>query len=352
MHSLSRRSRWLVVGAIAGVCALIPGTAMAGWGPAGQSNGSKTETGGGQSGGSLVSMVRFSGATSGGGGKRGGTGNVTPVSDWTPPACWYEPRTAQEFSTYMENMYNETINTPGQHSYAKAAVGMMRQDYKDGTYKNYNLDKADEGTWWVAVRDEDRWMEPEAQVCNKMPFWVKNGEPPNVPNAVTPQVLAELAYNRIHLPDTEVSLAPADVTKVNLATWAWLDRTRFQPVQVTARLNVGGVDIQATTTAKPVSLKLEPGTPDAETYPASGECRFGADGSIGEQYASGKADRTPPCGLKYLRSSGNGTYQLRATVTWQITWTGTGNPGAHDLPDGTFGHTQNVKVQEIQSVNR
>ncbi|MFD5583838.1 hypothetical protein ACFWII_08570 [Streptomyces sp. NPDC127063] len=296
-------------------------------------------------------MVRFSGATEGGSESRGGTGNVTPVGDWTPPACWYEPRTAQEFSKYMEDMYTETINTPGQHSYAKTAVGQMRDMYKDGKYKNYNLDQADEGTWWVAVRDESRWMEPEAQVCNELPFWLKNGDAPKVPNAVTPQILAELAYNRIKLPTTEVTLAPAEVTKVNLPTWAWLDKTKFTDVSVTAALDVGGVHIQATTTARPVSLKLEPGTADAETYPASGECTING-GTVGEPYAPGKANRTPPCGIKYLRSSGNGTYRLRATVTWQITWTGTGNPNPTRLPDGTFGNDQAVTVQEIQSVNR
>lgn len=135
------------------------------------------------------------------------------------------------------------------------AVAQFRDYYKDGKYKDYNKDKADEGSWWVATRDPDRWLTEEAQKCDKQPFWVENGNPPNVQNAVTPEVLAELAYNRVKVPDTEVSLAPANVTKVNLATWAWLAKAEFKPVSVTARLNAGDVNIQATTTAKPVSLK-------------------------------------------------------------------------------------------------
>ncbi|MGC5039443.1 hypothetical protein ACPXCS_26845 [Streptomyces sp. DT190] len=301
-----------------------------------------------RSGTELVSMIRYTSSTPGAG--KGG-GNVTPTRNWTPPACWYEPRSAEEFSKYVEDMYDETVNTPGQHSYAKASVGMFRDEYKDGKYENYNLDKKDEGSWWVAVRDEDRWTEPEAQLCDRQPFWVENGDAPPVDNAVTPQVLAELAYNRIQLPTTEVTLAPEAATKVNLPTWAWLDKARFKEVSVTAALDVGGLNIQATTTAKPVALKLDPGTEDAETYPASGECVINADGSIGEPYAKGKADETPPCGLKYLRSSGNGTYKLQATITWDIAWTGTGGTGG-DLPDGTFGSEQAVTVQEIQSVNR
>ncbi|MEV5275087.1 hypothetical protein AB0K97_28575, partial [Streptomyces werraensis] len=163
--------------------------------------------------------------------------------------------------------------------------------------------------------------------------------------------LAALAYQHMQLPDTEVSLAPEQTTKVNLPTWAWLDKAVFDEVQATAAINVPGFNIEATTTARPVSLTLEPGTDDAVTYPASGECVINNDDSIGEPYARGKANRTPPCGIKYLRSSGNSTYNLQATITWDISWTGTGGAGG-DLPDGTFGNGQAVTVQEIQAVNR
>jgi hypothetical protein len=298
--------------------------------------------------GTLKSRITFTGSARGSGRS---SRSVIPVGDWTPPACWYEPISAEEFAKRTESQYDEVVNNPAQPNYAKSATGQFRDIYKDGKYKNYNLDQKDEGSWWVTVQDDDRLDEPGAWQCDELPFWVETGDTPPVKNAVTPQVLAELAYNQIQLPTTEVTLAPANTTKVNLPTWAWLDKAKFNEVSVTASLNAAGVNIQATTTAKPVSLKLEPGTGDAETYPASGECTINADGSIGEPYAQGKADQTPPCGIKYLRSSGSGTFKLRATVTWDITWTGTGGAGG-DLPDGTFGNDQNVTVQEIQSVNR
>ncbi|WP_436984546.1 hypothetical protein [Streptomyces sp. enrichment culture] len=329
---------------------LAPGIAHADRGGGASQGGGTSETSGGREGAGLVSKVVYRGSTSGSRGSDG-RGALQPVGDWAPPACWYEPRSAEQFRDYVESVYEETVNTPGQHSYAKQSVGMFREDYKDGTYKNYNLDKKDEGSFWVAVRDEDRRMEPEAQACDKMPFWVENGDPVPVENAVTPEVLAELAYNRVRLPAAEVTLRPDAATKVNLPTWAWLDKATFKETSVTASIAVGGLNIQATTTARPVSLRLEPGTPDAETYPASGECTIDADGSIGEPYTRGQAERTPPCGLKYLRSSGDGTFTLRATITWEISWTGTGGAGG-DLPDGTFGNDQAVTVQEIQSVNR
>ncbi|MBM4829271.1 hypothetical protein HXP48_13865 [Actinospica acidiphila] len=339
-------------GAVVTVMALVlaPGIAHADRGGGASQGGGTSETSGGREGAGLVSKVVYRGSTSGSRGSDG-RGALQPVGDWAPPACWYEPRSAEQFRDYVESVYEETVNTPGQHSYAKQSVGMFREDYKDGTYKNYNLDKKDEGSFWVAVRDEDRRMEPEAQACDKMPFWVENGDPVPVENAVTPEVLAELAYNRVRLPAAEVTLRPDAATKVNLPTWAWLDKATFKETSVTASIAVDGLNIQATTTARPVSLRLEPGTPDAETYPASGECTIDADGSIGEPYTRGQAERTPPCGLKYLRSSGDGTFTLRATITWEIAWTGTGGAGG-DLPDGTFGNDQAVTVQEIQSVNR
>ena len=181
-------------------------------------------------------------------------------------------------------------------------------------------------------------------------FWVDDDDDPpaDIPQAITAEVLAQLAYAEVRVPSTKMDLAPQANTKVNLPTWAWLDAAEFKPVSVTASVPLLG--IQATTTAEPVSVKIEPGTADAETYPASGVCQI-QNGRIGEPYAKGKTNEAPPCGVKYLRSSGDGSYQLKATVTWRST-----GPervaGEQRLPDGSFGGEQNVVVQEIQAVNR
>ncbi|PAX90364.1 hypothetical protein CLM82_15780, partial [Streptomyces albidoflavus] len=81
-----------------------------------------------------------------------------------------------------------------------------------------------------------------------------------------------------------------------------------------------------------------------------GTCRIDADGSIGSPYKKGSADQDPPCGITYLRASDE-PYQLSASITWEISWEGTGGTGG-DLPDGTFETTQDMTVQEIQSINR
>ncbi|MFJ3229438.1 hypothetical protein [Streptomyces sp. NPDC086787] len=278
---------------------------------------------------------------------RNGTGaSVGPVASttsWTPPACWYAPKYTPDQLQKVKEPVWEADSTGYQWD------ALERDRYVNGKpYKDFNKDKADKGYWWDSFVNES--FPPGWDKCTEETFWVDKGDPPpaNVANAVTPEILAGIAYNEIRVPTSDASLAPANTTKVNLATWAWLDDSTFKPVSVTASVPLLG--ISATTTAEPVSLRIDPGTSDAQLYPASGVCEI-RNGHIGEEFAKGKADRTPPCGVKYLRSSGNGSYQLRATVTWKIHWTGSGGAG-DDLPDGTFGGPQDVKVQEIQSVVR
>ncbi|UFQ15952.1 MULTISPECIES: hypothetical protein [Streptomyces] len=228
--------------------------------------------------------------------------------------------------------------------------GILDSHFKEGhPYKNYNLDKQGEGQFWAASINEKRKDDPEANSCKKLPFWVADGETPKEPLAVTPKVLAEYAYDELPVPSTEISMAPQGTTKVNLPTWIWLDKAKFKKVSVTA--SIPGSGLSATTTAEPVSLSIAPGTEDAETYPASGECPI-EDHRIGVPRAKGTpADTVPPCGVKYLRSSGDSSYDLQATVTWKISWTSTTGEDGY-LPEGRFGADQQVEVEEIQSVNR
>ncbi|MFH8237061.1 hypothetical protein [Streptomyces sp. NPDC018321] len=328
--------------------------------PTGNEQGASTEEGGGRDGTGIYAAARiqYSGSVA----ADGGTGNVTSADvNWDPPPCWYAPYLgAKDFKKKMSADLEEAASAPGMTGHAGAAIGQTKAHYEDGFgwedtpgYEDYNVAKDGEGMFWAGVENPNEPDILKRSSCTDLPFWVDNGEapPPQHEEAISPEILAALAYQHMQLPDTEVSLAPEETTKVNLPTWAWLDKAVFDEVQATASINVPGFTLQSTTTAKPVSLKLEPGTPDAETYPASGECVINADGSIGEAYAKGKANQTPPCGIRYLRSSGDSTFDLQATITWEIAWTSTGGAGG-DLPDGTFENAQAVTVQEIQAVNR
>ncbi|MFF1625369.1 hypothetical protein [Streptomyces sp. NPDC058272] len=349
MPGLMKYRRTGVVAFVASTALLLCSTqAFAGYGHGGSTNGGSDTSASGKSDGqgtlsATAGAVVFDLSKNGSGGS---AGPVTSTTTWTPPACYYAPKyTPDQLKKYLEPIW-------GAESTGYQWDAEQRAKYVDGhPYKDFNKDKAGKGYWWDSYVTKGREGDPGALDCDKPIFWVDtNDDPPaDIPEAITPERLAKLAYAEIRVPSTKVELAPAGTTKVNLPTWAWLDTAKFKPVSVTASVPLLG--IEATTTAEPVSLKIEPGTGDAVTYPASGVCEFDG-GHIGEAYAKGKSDETPPCGVEYLRSSGDGSFQLRATITWKIHWTGTGVTEARDLPEGTFGATQDVVVQEIQSVNR
>ncbi|MGW7419724.1 hypothetical protein ACWGJB_06590 [Streptomyces sp. NPDC054813] len=344
MHAVKQRTGAVLGGTVALIAAsLITPTAAVATITGGSQYETDTKAGSGDQ--EISSQVRFDLSKNGTGGS---AGPVTPVGDWTPPACWYEPKYTPE---EKEQQYKDLVNTPLFSGKKEAQEGFEDRFINGNPYTDFNKKENGKGMFWTSARDDSRVGDDAIWDCDKADFWVGTGEIPDVDNAIDAETLAGLAYTRIRVPDTKVTLAPQAITKVNLATWAWLDGTDFHPVSVTASLNVGGWNLSATTTAKPVSLRLEPGTTDATTYPANGECTINADGSIGEPYARGKAEEAPPCGIKYLRSSGGGTYKLKATITWQISWTGTDGTGGK-LPDGAFGTTQDITVQEAQAVNR
>ncbi|MFU2340835.1 hypothetical protein [Streptomyces albidoflavus] len=297
-----------------------------------------------------VEVIKYDTSKNGNGPSAGPVAAVQ--ADWSPPPCWYAPKwTPDELRDYYQRTYHAIVHDPGMPPEARNKWNEERHNYIDGDYEDFNQEKDGEGMWWGAVQNPNAPFE-EQFACDRVPFWADNGETPDVENIITPEILAGLAYEQIKVPGTEVTLAPGGKSKVNLPTWAWLDGGEFKPVAVTASLAVGGLDMSATTTATPKSLRIEPGTKDTRLHPASGECTINGDGSIGEPYAKGKADQDPPCGVTYLRSSGDGSYAMEATVTWEISWTGTGVAAPQALPDGTFGNEQAVEVEEIQSINR
>ncbi|MFF0729404.1 hypothetical protein [Streptomyces sp. NPDC004134] len=50
-------------------------------------------------------------------------------------------------------------------------------------------------------------------------------------------------------------------------------------------------------------------------------------------------------------AAAGGSYGLKASITWEVDWTGSGGTGG-DLPDSVFETTYDVTVEEIQTVVR
>ncbi|MET9546675.1 hypothetical protein ABZY36_15375 [Streptomyces sp. NPDC006627] len=318
-------------------------------GPSGGANGNTLMAGVGQT---SIEVTQVSG------GKGSSNKPVVPVDpNWRPPACWYEPvATSEQVKDAVERLKKEpnkdlvpvtpTLSWGRDLMVDHYEKGKTQSDGAKG-YKDFNLGK--DGKFWRGVVNPDMEDDPEAYDCEENLFWQDAGTVPKIKNAPTPKVLASYAYDQIKVPDTEVELKPEGKSTVNLPTWVWLDKGRFEPVKVRAELP--GTGIWAETTAKPVGLHLEPGTSDAETFPADGDCPADEDGGIGTPYTKGSAKEDPPCGIKYLRATGGQSYEMKASITWEITWEGTGGAGGR-LPNGTFEGTQDVTVQEIQSINR
>jgi len=285
-------------------------------------------------------------------GKGSSTGPLAPVTGWTPPACWFAPTyTPAQFKDYWTKQ-----QLPGNTN--QTYVKLICDRYQNGhPYKNWNLDKTGKGYWWTIVFNPDtNYINADPNTGNTTAcynnddFWADTKQQPTEPNALNPQILSALAYAQLRVPTISVSLSPSGKQTVNLNTWAWLDKTTLKPVSVTA--SVPAIGISATTTATPVALHIDSGTPNATVYPASGDCPINPDGSIGTPYQPADGNNVPPCGLTYLHATtGSSPYPFKATLTWKISWTGSDGTGG-TLPNGTFGATTPLTVQEIQTVVR
>ncbi|MCU4745730.1 MULTISPECIES: hypothetical protein [unclassified Streptomyces] len=290
-----------------------------------------------------------------GGNGVGGSGGLTSTqTTWSPPACYYAPvYSPEQYAAYWDELSGRFYRSGWPDEDKSLLRENLEERYgEEGEYPNYNIDKQGEGMFWELVRNEDHPDTQAQYACEWIPpFWVDfNDSPPPLPGVLDVATLAELAYEQIRVPDTDIELNPDGDQTVNLATWVWLDQAAFEPVSVTASLDDYG--LWATTTATPTTLTIEPGTSDARLHPASGECAVGGDGSIGEPYSRGRSGEEPPCGVTYLRAThATGSYGLTASLTWEISWEGSDGSGA-SLPSGVFETTHEITVSEVQAIVR
>lgn len=322
------------------------------------------KTSGSSSGGGLNASVSISytqtGGSSGSSGHSLGSSNVS----WTPPPCWIGPIAGpKEFKAMVEKAVSDTDNYPGQANYAMEAMDEYQRHYSDNYtwdgggkgYKDFNVDQEGKGAFWGPVENPDS-NSPDRFNCNStLPFWVPNGQrpPAGTANVITTQMLAQLAFAHTQVPGVTIEMNPRGTQTVNLATWVDLTEN-YTPVSVRATINIPGAPAMwAETTATPSSVRIDPGTKDADVYPASGECPIGSGGQVGEPYHTG-ATGNPPCGVTYRHSTqGTGAYDLNVTATWKVTWRGSdGAANNPALPDGVITNDRQVTVQEIQTVNR
>ena len=156
-----------------------------------------------------------------------------------------------------------------------------------------------------------------------------------------PGALAQLAVSYLRLPDPVIRSSPGPGTPqlTQLPVWLWIAPQAWQPQSRTAQ--VPGESVTATAT--PVSAAWDMG--DGTTVTCQGP---------GTAYPGGNpAAASPTCGHTYDQSSAGqpgGAYKVTVTITWDITWQGTGGTGGTLAPLQTAG-TADFQVAESQALN-
>ena len=176
------------------------------------------------------------------------------------------------------------------------------------------------------------------------PIGVGGAAPPDgggAPVLPAPGVLAQLAVKYLRLPDPVIrsSPAPGALQLTRLPVWLWVVVNAWQPQSKTAE--VPGESVTATAT--PVSAAWSMG--DGTTVTCKGP---------GTPYGGGNpAAASPTCGYTYDQSSAgqpSGAYRVTVTITWDITWQGTGGAGGALAPLETVAAAE-FRVAESQALD-
>jgi hypothetical protein len=164
--------------------------------------------------------------------------------------------------------------------------------------------------------------------------WIPDSDAPGLAQ------LARIAVSRLAPPTPEIGLSPPPPAPqlVMLPVWLWVDEATWAPRSATA--SVPGVSVTATATPTRVDWT----TGDGGTHTCHNR---------GEPWRKGMDPRaeSPTCGHTYTapsRSQPGGVYELRATVTWRVSWSGGGSSGNAD-PLLT---TSTTPVQVAESLSR
>lgn len=158
---------------------------------------------------------------------------------------------------------------------------------------------------------------------------------------IAPAVLAQQAFDRTTIPLPGIHLNPSSSNNqvVNVATWLWIDN--FQSVSATA--SAGPVSV--TVTARPVRLEWSMGNGDL--------VRCANGGTPYDTTRAPEAQRTD-CSYTYRHSSASqpdGTFTIRGTSVWHVTWVASGAIASGDLGFINRSADISVRVAEIQTVH-
>ncbi len=166
-------------------------------------------------------------------------------------------------------------------------------------------------------------------------FWSPTG-----PSAPDPADLAQRAVTSMNLRPIRIGVVPearqGRVGLIGLPVWLWVDEPSGQtwgPMSRTA--SAAGYSVTATARVNRIRWEM-------------GDGRVVSCANRGTPYASKYGTRpSPTCG--YSGYTRDGTYTVRATSFWVVTWSGMGESGTISL---SLVHSAQITVGELQVVNR
>ncbi|MGO9078945.1 MAG: hypothetical protein ACLQDY_07845 [Streptosporangiaceae bacterium] len=160
--------------------------------------------------------------------------------------------------------------------------------------------------------------------------------------AVTPQELMQEALGLLKIPTLRPGTAPpmGHDGLVGLPEWFWVPAGQWHPVSKT----VSVAAVWATVTATPVRLTFLPG----------GGLPADSCAGPGTAYARGQT-ASSACQFTYAQSSAQqpgAAYRASVTVTWRVTWTGSGGTGGTINAAEQIGYPIALRVAEAQALVR
>jgi hypothetical protein len=163
---------------------------------------------------------------------------------------------------------------------------------------------------------------------------------PNPPGALG--LLTQRAVDNLSMPRPVIAANPSLTAKqfVHVPVWWWVQPGWWQTQTATA--SAGGLTI----TARAVPTKIT-------WYAGDGTSTVCHGPGTPWTGSAAPTSPSPTCGHTYTQASAteanpNGTFQLRAVVTWEVTWSGGGLSGS--VPSITTATTTNITVAQLRAV--
>jgi hypothetical protein len=195
--------------------------------------------------------------------------------------------------------------------------------------RQLGLPPAPAGKEWAQVSCPGRWPDPIIMISTRGAA------------AVTPQQLLQVALAELKIPALKPDTAPppGERALVGLALWYWIPKAHWRAVQV--RVAVGPVWAQVTA------------TPQRVLYAPGGSQGGAACRGPGARFTARLANATSACSYTYRQSSDlqpGHKYQAVISVSWRVSWTGSGGTGGLLRRAFLLAYPLPVRVAEGQSL--